>query len=472
VKIHALNRWIDQESAIVLAFLAKIGFSNVSRSRRVHRRKNVIFFVCPFVPYPPSTGIGLRVYRLLKWMQKAGFEVVLVISADAADAASIAQLARITTSVHWVKPKHWDSPALRTRLGRRFPRVRRVVWGSVKPRLQEFRGPQVAEEGGLPTPEQNRKQPIRRSDSVQSIGDDRVKAWFASIKLIRLINRLARKYHPRVVMVEYIYSTPVFECFPEETLKIVDTIDVFSRKGGQVLAFGIADPLACTEADERCHLLNADLVVAIQSREAALLQALVPERKVILAGVDFDVMSKLSADSSTPFRIAVVASDNPLNVHGLTEFLKECWPAIKRSCPEALLHVVGRVGNLCQIADSSIQYSGWIADLTEVYREASVVINPTIAGTGLKIKSVEAIAHGKPLVAWPHGVDGLEYEGEPPFVECRSWKEFGEAVTRLLASDADRVALAGRALAYAKNQFDATSVYAELNQRLRAVYPA
>jgi glycosyltransferase involved in cell wall biosynthesis len=91
-----------------------------------------------------------------------------------------------------------------------------------------------------------------------------------------------------------------------------------------------------------------------------------------------------------------------------------------------------------------------------------VVINPTVAGTGLKIKSVQALAHGKPLVAWPNGVEGLNYDGEAPFRECRSWQEFAGAVVSLLKSDDDRRALAGRALAYATREFSADKVYANL----------
>ena len=417
----------------------------------MHDRDKAIFLICHFVPYPPSSGIQLRVYRLLQWMKDAEYRVVLIIAAEFTDTEALRELRRLTFAVHWTKPAQSTKLALRTRLGMRFPLVRKVVWESVKSVLHNLRG-----HAGT----------VLKSPQVGTASGDKINEWFVTERLIRLVGRLARKYQPHAVIAEYIFATPLFADLPEETLKIVDTIDVFSLKESQVGAFGIDDFLACSEEQERRYLLRADLVVAIQSREAALLRAIVPEREVILAGVDLDVVSDAFATGSTPFRIAVVASDNPLNVHGLRAFLAECWPAIKDSCPAATLHVVGRVGNFCRIEDSSIQYSGWIADLDTVYREASVVINPTIAGTGLKIKSVEALAHAKPLVAWTHGVDGLEYEGEAPFIECRSWGEFQDAVVQLLTCDAERTALAERALAYARAEFDASSVYAELEKRL------
>ncbi len=414
-------------------------------------RDKVIFLICHFVPYPPASGIQTRVYRLLKWMKGAGYPVVLVIAADFTDAMALKELRRLTLATHWIKPAQTTRLSLRTRLGMRFPLLRRVLWRTIKSAVSLLRGQRTADVDAPPIP---------------AVRSQNVNEWFVSDKLLQRLGKIARKYDAQAVIAEYIFATPLFSAFPDQALKIVDTIDVFSLKESQVGAFGIDDFLACSEEEERRYLSRADLVVAIQAREAALLQAIVPEREVILAGVDFDVIDESHISDAIPLRIAVVASDNPLNVHGLSAFLAECWPEIKRCCPGAWLHVVGRVGDFCRIDDSSIHYSGWVADLDAVYRDASVVINPTIAGTGLKIKSVEALAHGKPLVAWSHGVDGLTYEGQAPFIECHSWKEFAAAVVLLLSSDAERSALANRALSYARITFGASSVYSELQKHL------
>jgi glycosyltransferase involved in cell wall biosynthesis len=417
------------------------------------RNKEEIFLLCHFVPYPPSSGIELRVYRLLKWMKSAGYRVVLIVSAEFTNEEALEGLRAITYATHWTKAAHEKKVALRTQLGMRFPRARKLIWETVKGALRSSGASD---------------QPVAAASSSEPPIDDRKLAWFMSDDLMTLVRKLARQYQPRAVIVEYVFATPYFACFTPDTLKIVDTIDVFSLKEKQVEAYGITDFLRTSRDEERGYLLTADLIVAIQSREAALLQAIAPEREVILAGVDFDVSRELSRDTATLNRLVVVGSDNPLNVHGLQLFLADCWPTIKRSCSTVTLHIVGKVGDRCKIDDASIHYDGWVADLDAVYREASVVINPTIAGTGLKIKSVEALAHGKPLVAWTHGVDGLSYDGEPPFIECTSWDEFALAVTRLLRSSEERLALSKRALAYAHAQFDATSVYAALSERLDA----
>ena len=423
------------------------------RTSPSHSPGEFIFLVTHLVPYPPARGVELRILKLLTWLHGEGYRVVLVVPAESIAEDVLAELSKVTHAVYWTRPP------LRTRLGKRLPYLRKALWEPLKP---FFKQPvQANGDTGVP------KQPF-------SVGDSQIKKGLCPDSLIRLVGKLVRKYRPQAMIAEYVFLTPCFATLPPGTLKIVDTIDVFSRKTDQVLAFGIGDAQACTEEEERQYLLQADVIVAIQSREAELLKALVPERKVLLTGMDFDGVEKSSTVGTCPNSIAVIASDNALNVHGLRDFLAECWPQIQAAHPDALLNIVGKVGDHCRIEDPGVHYTPWVDDLSGVYREARVIINPTIAGTGLKIKSAQALAHGKPLVAWANGVEGLEYEGEPPYIQCNSWPEFAHAVVRLLRSEDESDTLARRALAYAQKEFCATKVYASvktcLNEHLSPRY--
>jgi len=311
--------------------------------------------------------------------------------------------------------------------------------------------------------------PANLYDTVPSnVGDERKKR-VAPPRLAVLVAKLERKYKPVSVIAEYIFLTDCFALLEPGILRIVDTIDVFSLREKQVVQFGIDDdPWNSTREEERAYLLRADVIVAIQEREANVLRELVPERKVLTVGIDFDVEESVALPTAHSDTVTVVASGTPLNVHGLNAFLAECWPEIKSAHPAATLRVVGTIGAVCRIQDDAIDYTPWAEDLTEVYRQSRVIINPAVAGTGLKVKSVEALAHGKPLVAWPHGVEGLDYQGAPPYLKCESWKEFAAAVIRVLQSDAEAAALSKRALEYARGRFDQATVYAPLSACLRS----
>lgn len=410
-------------------------------------KSNMILVATHLIPFPPARGVELRILNLMKWLHSEGYRVILVTAAESIDATALAELRNVTYAVHWMKP------ALRTRIGIRFPFLRKMIWETSKRLLRdrEVDREQMAE---VHTP------------GFAAPGDFRTKRALCPERLIGLVGKLARKYEVSAVIAEYVFLTPCFSAVPPGILKLVDSIDVFSQKPKQVLEYGIDDAYACTKEEERQYLLQADVIIAIQSREAALLRSLVPEREVVLVGMDFAATKDTKANVVNPDSIAVIASDNALNVHGLRGFLAECWPQIRAAHPAATLHVVGRVGDVCQSDDQAIRYSRWIPNLAEVYKQARVIINPTIAGTGLKIKSAEALAHGKPLVAWTNGVEGLSYVGSPPYVECRSWKEFADAVVRLLRSTSEAENLGARALAYATEVFDVVSVYAPLKELL------
>src|SRR5207244_5327149 len=253
---------------------------------------NTILVASHVIPYPPAHGVYLRILKLLKWLHGEGYRVILVMAADSIDANALAELRKVTFAVHWTEPA-LPKPALRTRIGMRFPFLRKMLWETLKRLLsdRDVGGDQLSQ--------------VHRS-GLPNIGDYRVKRALCPENLVRLVGKLARKYEASALIAEYVFLTPCFNALPPDTLKLVDTIDVFSQKPEQVLACGIDDAFACTKEEERGYLLQADAIIAIQSREAKLLRSLVPEREVILVGMDFAVTGNEPVNAVNPDSIAVI----------------------------------------------------------------------------------------------------------------------------------------------------------------------
>jgi len=157
-----------------------------------------------------------------------------------------------------------------------------------------------------------------------------------------------------------------------------------------------------------------------------------------------------------------------MNAKGLRDFLRFSWPRVIESHPDAELHVVGAVGNVLTGNEHNVRRLGGLDNIADVYRRARLVINPAVAGTGLKIKTVEALAHLKPMVLWPSGLDGVPPELKALCDCVTDWFMFTISVIRLLGDDNAHTRISA-ARAMIARLLSAKTVYAELHTVLQSI---
>jgi len=110
----------------------------------------------------------------------------------------------------------------------------------------------------------------------------------------------------------------------------------------------------------------------------------------------------------------------PPNRDGLTWFLRTCRDQVLDAIPDFRLLLVGR-GSDKPIAEAAgwadhVQPLGWVEDLDEILLSAAGLLSPLRIGSGIKIKVLEALARGLPVVATRHGVLGLDVGADDGFL--------------------------------------------------------
>jgi glycosyltransferase involved in cell wall biosynthesis len=409
---------------------------------------STFLFLSHVVPYPCSAGNELRIANLIAWLRKQGHEVIYLLNAGSLDAAARAQLEERVDRLYLLD-RPYDGDAAAGGVPDPWKGVVREArrWAeTLLPRL----------------PPGRLHDTLRRHLRLLDIQD-----FLASPAMVQATRALCRLHAPRAVVVEYVFATPCLAAVPAGTLKLVDTHDVFSRRMSQVIRHGIDDPHHISRRRERRYLLKTDVVIAIQRDEARALARLAPERETITLGIDFPVVNEVDVRRVVSGRLLIVGSDNPLNIHGAKQFQRHAWPEIREACPDAVVRVVGKLAAGLRSQDDRFQLVGWRDRLDDEWSEACVVLNPTVAGTGLKIKSVEALSRAKPLVATLNAVEGIVATGPPPFVACADWPAFARGTIELLRAPEKRLPLQERALAYARANLDAERVYQPLADLLR-----
>jgi len=162
------------------------------------------------------------------------------------------------------------------------------------------------------------------------------------------------------------------------------------------------------------------------------------------------------------------------NVLAADFLLQRVWPQILAVRPTANLVLAGR-GSIDfldsrlaagQVAPTNIEALGFVDDLTPLFRNCRVFIAPLGEGGGIKIKVLEAMAHGVPVVTTPVGAEGIATGTAGALTVAPYDAGFANAVIALL-DDPTRCevqARAGRTLIEEQFSWDAIA------ERLSAIY--
>lgn len=101
------------------------------------------------------------------------------------------------------------------------------------------------------------------------------------------------------------------------------------------------------------------------------------------------------------------------NIEGVRWFVRDSWPLIKAQAPEARLRIVGRKPGpeimALSKSDPSIEITGTVADVRPHLRDATAMIVPLLSGGGTRIKILEAMALGLPVISTTVGAEGLPF---------------------------------------------------------------
>jgi polysaccharide biosynthesis protein PslH len=240
------------------------------------------------------------------------------------------------------------------------------------------------------------------------IGNRPLDDWFHPSWLLEA-RCLQRAGHYRRVLVSYVIHSAFFEAFDDRCLKILDCHDVFTDRNA-LLHEAQLDPedfwISLNQGDERRGLRRSDVILGIQERESRYFQRLTHGRRVVRTVGHILPSDPLPFVADQAPVVGYLASANPLNRVGLRWFLDEVWPLVRDRGSVGRLVVAGGICGAMSFPEE-VELLGIVPSTRAIYQLSLFMINPMRSGTGLKIKTVEAMAHGRAIVTTPAGVEGM-----------------------------------------------------------------
>jgi glycosyltransferase involved in cell wall biosynthesis len=262
----------------------------------------------------------------------------------------------------------------------------------------------------------------------------------------RAVAKVVARSRPAIVIAEYAWLAPALLSVPRSALRCVDCHDLLFERMERFIAAGMDPWVICSKSHEIALLNCADIVIAIQHREEAMLRSMLPNKKVHCLLPHIELPQEFQRTSPSGSIVLAVGAGHCGN-NGIRAFATSEWARVIERVPNARLQIAGRI-SVCIDPQPGIELLGEVADLCSRYATAAVVVCPIEIGTGAKIKTLEALRYGRAIVATPAAVEGLQVPAERAWVVQDSLSECAHSVAILLADSKARTQLENAAFTY------------------------
>ena len=372
-----------------------------------------ILFLSRWYPWPPDNGSKLRIYNLLQALAKAHEVTLLSFAEESACAPADSPLGAICASVRTVPRRPYE------------PAAARAVIGAI---------------GFTPR-------------------------YFASVRCRRMEDEIKRAV-----------ARSDFDCIVASELDMAayrdclgDTPAIFEElELGYVhdrYRHASSVPLKArrwlTWQKHRRYVAGLveryQAVTVVSPAERRLVKRIAPRGPritVIPNGIDTNDYTSQPGQVDASRLISTGSFDYEPNYKGMIWFQEFVYPRLKDRIPRLKIVVTGRHRNKPLPHSHSVTRTGYVEDVRPLVAGSACAIVPLREGGGTRLKILEAMALGTPVVATPKGAEGLDVADGRHLLIAHSPEEFADAIVRVLNSSALRRQLGVRARELLSEKYD------------------
>lgn len=210
---------------------------------------------------------------------------------------------------------------------------------------------------------------------------------------------------------------------------------------------------------EISYLNSYDLLVPITDRDGLILDSLgnTQPKHTSQTGIDFASLVPTAKKLEFPSLFHVGALDWAPNQEGLIWFFDRCWPRIHHENPNLKFYLAGR--NAPEWLErrfklEGVEYLGEINDAYDFINSKAVMVVPLFSGSGMRIKIIEGMALGKPIVTTDIGTEGIPTENGNNIMIANNADQFVESITRLINDRELSDQIGKNAIGFIQEKFD------------------
>jgi len=191
---------------------------------------------------------------------------------------------------------------------------------------------------------------------------------------------------------------------------------------------------------ELCRAFDAVTAVTDEDRRWLVEAGAGADMPVIPIAIDTDEQAQVARRPKSPHIIHIGTMYWPPNIDGITWFLDEIYPRIKQEVPDVRCTLIGArpPASIVERAqtDPSLTVTGYVEDPLPYLADSSMMVVPLRAGGGMRVKILNALSQGIPMVSTTVGYEGIAVNDGEDILIADDPQAFADASVRLLTDTA------------------------------------
>lgn len=223
---------------------------------------------------------------------------------------------------------------------------------------------------------------------------------------------------------------------------------------------------------ETTAMKEVDAVTAITEYDKSIFLSLLPDLLCHVSPAGASIPEKINLNRNRNTLLVISNWKWKPNFDGLKWFMEKVWPEIHSRNPDLQFDIIGAGLDSAfqgKYSLGNINYRGFVEDLEPFKQSSTIFLAPLLSGSGMKLKIIEGLASGLPIITTKFGAEGIEIESGTHFIEANTASEFEKAIFRLLENESLRESISNNAVQVIKQKYTWKAIAEDLVQFLSTV---
>lgn len=392
-----------------------------------------ILLLTQILPYPPNAGPRVKTWHVLRYLARQGHDVTLVTYLRPEEEPYVATVREMCSAVHIV-------PIHRSRI--------KDLYYLFKSNLT--RRPFLIERDDLP-PMRRLVRHLLETEPFDIVHADQLTMTQFALE----VNKMPPGKRPFTIFDAHNATWTITDRLLESAPSVLHPL--LRLETGRVKTY---EAMLLENFDHTMVVIPEDKPALMAGLSAKVNRQEIAARiSVIPITIDADALQPVQRQPDSLNILALGSMHYPPNVDGIRWFARDIFPLIQAQEPGVTLTIVGKSppADLIQLAErqpDSIEVTGFVPELLPYMERAALMVVPVRAGSGMRVRLLEAFARAMPTVTTTIGMEGIEAENGRHLLLGDDPESFARETVRLLRDSDLQQTLAGNGRQLALEKYD------------------